>query len=109
MPPTSGQLDPFEMSFTQMREARASGSLPSVPLVVLSHGRSDDPAERPPGWPIEEEERIWRELHAEIAKSVPGAEHIIAENSGHDIHHEEPKLVVMVISDVVAAAREPNP
>jgi pimeloyl-ACP methyl ester carboxylesterase len=108
--PTTAPAEPGpdEISFAQMREARASGALPQVPLVVLSHGRGGDPAERPPGWPIEEEERIWRELHAEIAQSVPGGKHIIAEKSGHDIHQEEPMLVVSAIRQVVDAARNPD-
>jgi pimeloyl-ACP methyl ester carboxylesterase len=104
MPATFAEPSPDEIDFAQMREVRASGPLPSVPLVVLSHGRGADPAERLPGWPVEEEERIWWELHAEIARSVPGGEHIIAEKSGHDIHQEEPVLVVSAIRQVSDAA-----
>ena len=99
---------PDEVSFTQMRQARAAGTLRSMPLVVLSHGRAAEASERPPGWPVAEEERIWRELHAEIAQLVPNGRHVVAEASGHDIHQEQPDLVVKAILDVVAAGRDPS-
>jgi pimeloyl-ACP methyl ester carboxylesterase len=79
-----------------------------MPLVVLSHGRADDPSERPPGWPLAEEERIFRELHAEIAHLVANGRHVIAEGVGHDIHQERPELVKEAIRQVVAAVRDPS-
>jgi hypothetical protein len=97
-----------ETSFAQMRAARAASAFPPMPLVVLTHGRADDPSERPPGWPMEEEERVWRELHAEIARLVPNARHILAEGAGHDIHQERPELVVESTRQVVAAILDPG-
>jgi pimeloyl-ACP methyl ester carboxylesterase len=101
-PPT-----PQETSFGQMREARVGSAHPSVPLVVLTHGRADDPAERPPGWPLADEERIWRELHEELAHRIPHGRHVVAEGTGHDIHQEQPELVIESIRSVVAAVRDP--
>ena len=97
-----------EIHIEQMRVARRAGSLRPMPLVVLSHGRADDPSERPPGWPLAEEERIFRELHAEIAHLVPNGRHIVAEGVGHDIHQEQPELVNEAIRQVVAAVRDPS-
>jgi pimeloyl-ACP methyl ester carboxylesterase len=108
VPAPSMSPGPDEVSFAQMREARATRTLPSMPLIVLTHGRASDPSERPPDWPIEEEERIWFELHEEIAKIVPGGQHLVAEGSGHDIHQEQPGLVVDEIVAVVKAVREPS-
>ena len=79
-----------------------------MPLIVLSHGRLVDPSERPPGWPIAEEERIWRELHAELARMVPDGRHVIAETSGHDIPQEQPECVVGAIQAVITAVRDPS-
>jgi hypothetical protein len=76
-------------------------------LVVLTHGRADDPNERPPGWPLAEEERIWRELHEEIARLAPNGRHVVAAKSGHDIQQEQPELVIEAIRCVVAAVRAP--
>ncbi|HVL23064.1 MAG TPA: alpha/beta fold hydrolase [Thermomicrobiales bacterium] len=107
-PLPSPEVSTDETSFQQLREARAAGELPRVPLVVLTHGRADNPEERPPGWPLDEEERIFRELHDEIAALVPNSRHLIAEHSGHDIHKEQPELVISSILDVVAAVRDPG-
>ena len=106
IPAPPREPDTDELSFMQLREARASGPFPPIPLIVLSHGRSADPSERPPGWPTAEEERIWRELHAEIARLAPSGRHVIAEASGHDIPQEQPELVVEAIQIIIAAARD---
>ena len=97
-----------ETSLEQMREARRSGTLRPMPLVVLSHGRWADPADRPPGWPLAEEERIFRELHEELVRLVPDGRHVLAEGIGHDIHQERPELVVEAIRQVVVAVRDPR-
>ena len=62
----------------EMRTARAGGTLPEVPMVVLSHGVPPTAQERPPGWPIEEEEALFQRLHQEIVQLVPGARHVVA-------------------------------
>jgi pimeloyl-ACP methyl ester carboxylesterase len=97
-----------ETSLEQMQEARRTRTLRSMPLVVLSHGRWSDPAERPPGWPLAEEERIFRELHEELVRLVPNGRHVVAEGIGHDIHQEQPELVVEAIHEVVMAVRDPS-
>jgi pimeloyl-ACP methyl ester carboxylesterase len=108
IPTPAGEPSPEELSFQQMREARSSHPLQPMPLIVLSHGRADDPSERPPGWPMEREEQLLRDLHEEIAHLVPNGRHLIAEGSGHDIHQERPDLVVEAINAVVEAVRNPN-
>ena len=110
VPPASPSTPPGadETSFAQMREAREAGPLSPMPLVVFSHGRAAEPAERPPGWPVADEERIWRTLHEDIARLVPNGRHVVAEESGHDIHTEQPALVVDAILDVAAAVRDPS-
>jgi pimeloyl-ACP methyl ester carboxylesterase len=108
VPAPTGEPTAEEMSFQQMRGARASATLPAIPLVVLSHGRMPTEAERPPGWPIAAEEQILRDLHEETAHLVPKGRHVIAEDSGHDIHKEQPALVVEAITSVVEAVRNPS-
>jgi pimeloyl-ACP methyl ester carboxylesterase len=104
----TGEPTVEETSFQQVRDARAAGTLRSMPLIVLSHGRAADPADRPPGWPVTEEEQVWRELQAKIAHLVPNGRHVVAAGSGHDIHAEQPDLVVDAIGDVVTAVRDPS-
>jgi pimeloyl-ACP methyl ester carboxylesterase len=88
------------LSGAQVREA---GPLPNVPLVVLRHGL---PLRQPAGWPVEEIERIWRQMQEELAASVPGSTVIVAEKSGTTrIQISEPDLVITAIRDIVARVR----
>jgi len=38
---------------------------------------------------------------------VPNAKHITNTNSGHEIHKEQPRLVIDAIREIVEAARDP--
>jgi hypothetical protein len=40
-----------------------------------------------------------------LAKLVPNEKHITHTNSGHEIHKEQPQLVISAIRDVVEAVR----
>jgi pimeloyl-ACP methyl ester carboxylesterase len=85
----------------QTRKALRRSPIRSMPLVVLAHGHPDDP---PPPY-VELEEPFWRQLQRELAQLVPGGRLVIATESGHDIHHEQPELVLDAIRDVVLAVR----
>jgi pimeloyl-ACP methyl ester carboxylesterase len=91
--------DDTHLSGAQVREA---GPLPNVPTVVLRHGL---PLPQPAGWPVDDIERIWREMQEELANSVPGARLVVAEQSRHYIQFDQPDLVVEMIRDVVMASR----
>ena len=86
----------------QTRLALRRSPLRPMPLVALAHGR---PTPAPPGWPVEEDERLWRQLQHELAQMVPGGRLVIATESGHDIPQEQPELVLDAIGDVVRAVR----
>jgi pimeloyl-ACP methyl ester carboxylesterase len=70
-----------------------------VAAVVLTHGK---PAEYPPGWPVEEDEALWRHLHRDLASRFTHGRLVVAENSGHDIHIDEPELVADAVREVLA-------
>lgn len=72
-----------------------------MPLVVLIHGVPLDASLLPDGWPVEEDERLWRELHADLVTLVPHARLIIAERSGHFVQIDQPGLVVSAIQEVM--------
>ena len=95
-------------SFAQVRAARAAAPLPPLPLVVVTAGQPADPSVFPPGWPVEAQARMWRELQADLAGLAPNARHVVAARSGHYVHQAEPGLVVDAIQQVVAAARDPS-
>jgi pimeloyl-ACP methyl ester carboxylesterase len=89
----------------QTRQALRHSPLRPMPLVVLTHGRPEDP-----GAPfVEQDERLWRQLQRELAHLVPGGRLVVTTNSGHDIQHEQPELVLDAIGDVVHAVRAGDP
>jgi pimeloyl-ACP methyl ester carboxylesterase len=83
------------------RAALRAHPLRPMPLAVISRGGWHFP----PGTPDAAQERLWRRLQNELAALQPGATHVIAARSGHDIQHEQPGLVLAQIRRVVAAVR----
>jgi pimeloyl-ACP methyl ester carboxylesterase len=90
-------------SWTSERQTRVAlrrSPLRPMPLVVLARGHPD------PDTPfVELEEPFWRQLQRELAQLVPGGRLVVATESGHDIPHEQPELVLDAIRDVVRAVR----
>ncbi len=50
---------------------------------------------------------LWLKFHEEWLKKVPNAQHIITENSGHDVPFAEPELIIRVIRQMVEQSRNP--
>jgi pimeloyl-ACP methyl ester carboxylesterase len=92
----------YDDTHTSGAQVRAAGPLPTVPTTVIRHGL---PLRQPQGWPVEEIERIWLQMQQELAAMVPGAKLIVAENSRHFPHVDDPDLVIAAINDVVDAAK----
>jgi pimeloyl-ACP methyl ester carboxylesterase len=92
-------------NMAEVRRARRESPLKPMPMVVLTHGI---PFEAPfPSWNVEEMEQVMADNQARVVQSVPGAKHIVAEESGHNIHQDQPELVVEAIRMVVDAVRDP--
>jgi pimeloyl-ACP methyl ester carboxylesterase len=90
----------------QVRQAQAGSSLRPMPLDVLSHGI---PFAAPfPGWPSAKMEAIMLDLQKDLATLVPNAHFAIATESGHNIHQDQPDLVISAIRQVVDAVRDPS-
>ncbi len=79
-------------------QIRAAGSLGDLPLVVLTAGQPDVLA---PGLPSDLEARLIQlmqtDLQAELAALSSRNIHILAQESGHVIHKDQPELVVRSI------------
>ena len=102
-----------DRSFDQIRAAL---SLRPLPLVVLSADRpwgpqipsmiaeGKLPAEVPPDFGYVTD-AAQKQAQAQLAELVPGAKHITNTNSGHEIHNEQPQLVINSIRQVVDAVR----
>lgn len=57
-----------------------------MPMVVLTSGQMY--------WRTEEALRAWRQSHEAIAAAAPNRRLLIAEKSGHQIHQQQPELVI---------------
>ena len=96
----------FAATAAQMREAPP---LPSLPLVILTRVRPFDlPPDLPPDFSADALERAWAAGQAELAQLVPGARHVLATESGHNIHLDQPELVIAAVQQVVEAVRDPS-
>lgn len=79
----------------------AAGALPDRPLVVLSRGEGDETTLG--RMSIERQEmieRLWLQLQRELVDMAPRAAHLIAERSGHQIHLDQPDLIVDAVGMV---------
>jgi pimeloyl-ACP methyl ester carboxylesterase len=94
----------IEGSVTEGRQARATQPLHPLPLAVLSRGR---PYDVPfPDWPTEAMERIWFGLQQDLAALVPNARFIVASQAEHNIHQDQPALVIEAVRQVVVGVRD---
>ncbi len=111
-PPGFGDYADYEQlslaaSGAETQQAQADTPLRRMPLVVLSHSRTDpNPFGFPPAFPIEALNRAFEASQDNLAALVPGARLVIATRSGHYIQFDQPKLVIDAIRFVVKQARK---
>jgi pimeloyl-ACP methyl ester carboxylesterase len=82
-------------------QARRAGSVGALPLVVVSahvHGA-------PPGLSISQADHLWQEMQEELATLSTQSTRIVAEESGHFIHLDQPNLVVEAVRSLVETVR----
>ncbi|MEX2516151.1 MAG: alpha/beta hydrolase [Gammaproteobacteria bacterium] len=93
----SAEFLDFERSADMVRKL----PIPDVPVVVLSRGKRV--------WPHTERgdvmEKIWDELQDDLEKVSANSLHLIAANSGHSIHLDQPDAVSSAILLTAAASR----
>lgn len=49
--------------------------------------------------------RCWHGFHQELARLSGDSRHVVAERSGHNMHLDDPSLVVSTIRDVLRSVR----
>lgn len=91
-------LDAEMASFQQSQsEVREAGPLPDIPMAVISSSLVED---FPPGFSADGIKSTWDELQAELSQAAVLAQ-VIAANSGHYIHIDQPELVTQTILEMV--------
>jgi pimeloyl-ACP methyl ester carboxylesterase len=91
-----------------VREAVAASPLRPMPLAVLAHGKPFPQAADAPGFATGELEAILLKVNEDLATLVPNARFTVASESGHDIHQDQPELVIEAVRQVVAGVRNPD-
>ena len=81
-------------------------SLGDLPLIVLSQGKPIEGAPDDAAVKFKKNQRLARnQLQMELAALSSNSKHIIAKQSGHAIHNDQPDLVVQSITDLVNRVR----
>lgn len=104
--PDGLDYDSFVAGMAQLHGAERS--LGQRPLIILT-AMGSQTAE--PGVPADVAERMareWLALHAEVSRLSSNSAHLVVD-TGHDIAHDAPAIVVAAIAEVVASARDMRP
>jgi pimeloyl-ACP methyl ester carboxylesterase len=95
----------------EVRAAVAARPFAGTPMVLITHGvpmGSDlPPGLLPPTFPWEALDRVSAELHRELVAVTPGAQLVVAAESGHYVQLDQPELVIDAVRQVVEAVRDP--
>jgi pimeloyl-ACP methyl ester carboxylesterase len=78
---------------TTAKQLRDAPPLTQIPLIVVSRGKPTPTAP------------VWNELQKELVSQTPTGQQLIAEESGHGIHFDQPELVVNVIDKLIRQLR----
>lgn len=79
-----------------------AGPLPDVPVALLTSVQRRAKPELFLETPAAV--AVWRDLHARFFRSFTRGSHVVTPDSGHNIHQEQPQLVIDAVAHVIAAA-----
>lgn len=82
----------------------AAGALPDVPVAVLTSTMKHDKPEF--FLHTAEGMKTWRSLHESFFRQFSTGIHTVTASAGHNIHLEQPQLVIAAIEQVIALASE---
>jgi len=98
----------YASGFPAMRQAAAASPLRPMPLAILSHGLPFAVTERQLGFAPAIFEQASLATYRELAALAPNGRLFIANESGHDIHQDQPAIVTEAIRQVVEGVRDPE-
>ncbi len=93
----------FESNLAEVRNAKIS--LHDLPLIVISRGYWDPM----PGFSETENQQAWQawqEMQVELLALSSNSRQIVATESEHNIHLQQPELVTEAVLDLVGASRQ---
>ena len=107
--PGYGDLEtlPWGADNAVVRAAVAAHPLPPMPLAVLAHGKPFAVPADSQGFAAAELEGYIQAANEVKSMLVPHTRYWVASESGHDIHQDQPELVIAAIQQVLAGVRSP--
>lgn len=99
---------PFGANNAVVREAVTTSPLRPMPLAVLAHGKPFVLSEDTQGFTSAEMEGYIQAANQAKVALVPQARYTVATESGHDIHQDQPEVVIEATRQVVAGVRNPD-
>jgi pimeloyl-ACP methyl ester carboxylesterase len=108
--PGYGDLEtlPWGVDNALMREAAAASPLPPMPLAVLAHGKAIVLLDDTRVFTTAEWEALQQASYEALATLVPQARFTVASESGHDIHQDQPEVVIEATRQVLEGVRTPE-
>jgi pimeloyl-ACP methyl ester carboxylesterase len=108
--PGYGELEtlPWGADNAVVRAAVAAHPLPPMPLAVLAHGKPFAVSEDSQGFSAAELESYIQAANESKSMLVPDTRYWVASESGHDIHQDQPELVIEAIQQVLEGVRSPD-
>jgi pimeloyl-ACP methyl ester carboxylesterase len=85
------------VSLAGSADSLAREDLPRLPSRILIHGNREWDGVYPDG----RMERAWRDMQAQLARSIGAPSPIVAASSGHQIPLDAPALVVSTVADLI--------
>jgi pimeloyl-ACP methyl ester carboxylesterase len=93
----------YEISslYKSAQQVQYNGNIPTVPLIVISRGVAE--------WvghdQAKQREKTWILLQQDLTQLSPLSQHIFANHSGHNIHQQQPQIIIDALVDVTHLAR----
>jgi pimeloyl-ACP methyl ester carboxylesterase len=89
--------------FAGLDEVQAAGSLPNVPLVVVTAGISEG---WPPGWDVETFDALRAAQQTNLATFTDNGRQVIAATSSHHVPSQEPETIVSAVEQVLGSIED---
>jgi pimeloyl-ACP methyl ester carboxylesterase len=108
--PGYGDLEtlPWGADNAVVRKAVSAHPLPPMPLAVLAHGKPFGVPADSQGFSAAELEGYIQAANESKSMLVPNTRYWVASESGHDIHQDQPELVIEAIQQVLEGVRSPD-
>lgn len=94
-------LKEFDAIKESVTEVHQFGNFQDIPLIIVSHGKPNlfSGFQKNKGNSIE---NSWQHLQKDLTKLSNKSKLVIAENSGHPIQIDQPKLIIQLTHEMIA-------